>query len=798
MRKILSILLLAGLSAPISAQTQDGSVVEWGPWWVLLPFEHPAGVNKIDKYYAPEKRVKSQRAGSPGPNLRATYRGRDRREISWRQVRPSTKEEPDFGPLNFVELLAEAGFADNQAASQNAVAYSYRTITVASARNLNVTFGSDDSCRIWLNGRLIHDLVVPRGLDPTSDRLTLQLKKGVNHLFVKVSNGGGGWGAQIQPRRERARENGPAVTPDAVNEAIERGVIYLLQTQLLDGSWAYEQANYRNGQTALAVYALLKSGLRPSHPAIRRALAFLAVRPPIKTYSLVCQMLALYSTKRASDRALLAQLGAELVDWEDHAFSYPQGTPDLSNTQYGALGLWVFLEAGGRVSERVWTRILLFTLDCQDEGGGFAYRPQGAVSGAMTVAGLMSIRACELGLGKRGLQNTLRKNIAGARSLSLSWLEENFRVDRNPGGAASPRWNYYYLYGVERMAALMDLDTIAGLDWYQEGARFLVADQAENGSWASAYGESGPNTCFALLFLSRSTATLSGERKFSRYQRRYSSEQPGAEVIIRGTGDTPLDLWVSEITPAALERYASEGSGGKGLYIERVEYLSDGELIHSFEGDGRFPWKQERFAFQHVFKTRGFHDIEVRLHLVPDPLRKGNAAHLLSSPPMRVRVDGLMEDWMLDYPDDEIENLALGTRVTALASSERGDSDLAAWAVDGNMARGWACAEDDLDPVLTLEFEHALRIDRVLVSHRSSTELSRADFDRATRVELLVKGKKDPLEYDLDPDEEHKSVLMLPREMRVSELRLRVLARIPGTLHAGSVGFAEVELRLGD
>jgi hypothetical protein len=62
---------------------------------------------------------------------------------------------------------------------------------------------------------------------------------------------------------------------------------------------------------------------------------------------------------------------------------------------------------------------------------------------------------------------------------------------------------------------------MAELDWYGEGARFLVGAQAEDGSWSGkATGLQGGDrdlaeaalrpvdTCFALLFLKRGTATV--------------------------------------------------------------------------------------------------------------------------------------------------------------------------------------------------------------------------------------------------------------------------------------------------
>src|SRR5262249_276290 len=63
--------------------------------------------------------------------------------------------------------------------------------------------------------------------------------------------------------------------PVRVNQAIDRGCDWLLAQQTIDGSWTPEQEHYRNGATALCVYALLKSGIRKDHPAIVRAVEWL-------------------------------------------------------------------------------------------------------------------------------------------------------------------------------------------------------------------------------------------------------------------------------------------------------------------------------------------------------------------------------------------------------------------------------------------------------------------------------------------------------------------------------------------
>jgi len=52
---------------------------------------------------------------------------------------------------------------------------------------------------------------------------------------------------------------------------------------------------------------------------------------------------------------------------------------------------------------------------------------------------------------------------------------------------------------------LYGTDLIGTRDWYDEGGRWLIDHQADNGSWRNE-----TDTCFAILFLKRATTPLPG------------------------------------------------------------------------------------------------------------------------------------------------------------------------------------------------------------------------------------------------------------------------------------------------
>ena len=73
-------------------------------------------------------------------------------------------------------------------------------------------------------------------------------------------------------------------------------------------------------------------------------------------------------------------------------------------------------------------------------------------------------------------------------------------------------WRFYWLWSLERAAALAGVEKLGDRDWYGEGAAVLLAEQKENGSWV---GSESPflATSFAVLFLSRSTRRVVATEK---------------------------------------------------------------------------------------------------------------------------------------------------------------------------------------------------------------------------------------------------------------------------------------------
>ena len=84
----------------------------------------------------------------------------------------------------------------------NRVLYLQTNVLSPVAQKAITVMGSDDGIKAWLNGQVVHANDATRGLDPNSDKVAVNLKKGWNSLLVKVTQGGGEWSACVSLRKE--------------------------------------------------------------------------------------------------------------------------------------------------------------------------------------------------------------------------------------------------------------------------------------------------------------------------------------------------------------------------------------------------------------------------------------------------------------------------------------------------------------------------------------------------------------------------------------------------------------------
>ncbi len=88
----------------------------------------------------------------------------------------------------------------HQLPGANCSTYLFRIIHSGIEQEQELSIGSDDSFKIWVNGKLVIDKYISRGLAPDQDQVTVRLAKGENKLLFKVSNGGGGYGFYFETK----------------------------------------------------------------------------------------------------------------------------------------------------------------------------------------------------------------------------------------------------------------------------------------------------------------------------------------------------------------------------------------------------------------------------------------------------------------------------------------------------------------------------------------------------------------------------------------------------------------------
>lgn len=350
------------------------------------------------------------------------------------------------------------------------------------------------------------------------------------------------------------------LTSHAQNDpALARGVAYL------QGQGSQHQV----GESALIVLALLKAEVPASDPAIASCLAKIQARfgsgggylpersggTDIYEAAVVC--LALANLEPESRRAELAAAAQYLISKQNENGSWDyngRAFGDTSISQYAVLGLWEASNGGVEVNPVVWDRAARWYLSSQSGAGSWNYHRDEASrypeTLSMTAAGVGSLLICKRQLqrhqgGGDGVSKLLKPlggdagpsrynpsvrftDIDDGVRRGIAWVGSHFSMSSgNDLGQSS----YYALYGVERIGALADRETLGRVNWFEEGRRFIQGTQQASGGWNSAHGEV-PNSVWAILFLTRSTA---------KSIRKVEVKRLGAGTLLGGRG-LPKDL----------------------------------------------------------------------------------------------------------------------------------------------------------------------------------------------------------------------------------------------------------------
>jgi hypothetical protein len=740
------------------AQQQN---ITTGTWRVVGGFDHPDGV-LLSATHGPEDYLKKMVVGEPWPGLENDFL-EGTGALAWKVVKgvePRGTAPADAGRFDLWAACGKTG---------KLAAYLYLPITAKNAAEFPMMFGSDDGCAIWLNGDLVFSEGRARKLNAFENVVTLNLQAGLNHLLIKVTNQGGAWAFEMQKPRKLEQMK--------INRAVDRGVESLLNHQLVDGSWALERNRYRNGSTALAVYALLSSGVDPQHPAILRALAFLSCEPSDMTYSAACELMALAALNDPRYLEQIEERAEDLISWQGPSgqWAYPNGAEDLSCTQFAALGLRAAAQAGVEIPPKVWYEAIQGALLCQQKvkrsatnlARGFSYRPNGVYSGSMATAGISVLAIAREQLGEN-IKNGPAVKVERALKQAMDWLAESFVVYENPNRTYAHV--FYWLYGVERVGALMDTKTIGRFDWYERGAANLLDRQGGNGAWADPWGKKEISTSFALLFLKKATAAATTGKSVGSERRKnpHHTSKPGdGPLSLHVMAQNPLTMWVvppEKSTPDAVE-----------YFVRPV-----GETWESIGTSS-----EARYAKQHTMPLRGTFEIRC-VGLFEDGTTTESGI-------VTVDLQFGVDPTTLSYATDSLRNLVPGYRPEITIStnvSGKGGNMMA----DNRMDTNWLCAATDLEPTFQLKLKRKAKAKKLLFTHARTRGFEQKNNPRPIEVEIWFNRDKKPQVYAIDPDPQRKTIIELPPKSRINAVKVRITKITGGTLGSAEVGFSEVEL----
>jgi hypothetical protein len=247
------------------------------------------------------------------------------------------------------------------------------------------------------------------------------------------------------------------------------------------------------------------------------ALTRFAKAEPKRTYPVALQTLALV---KADPKKYAAPIQAN-VDWllktavrsegRLAGWSYPFGPKavqaDGSNTQYALHALSAAADAGAKVDPKLWAEVReLYVRTKQPRGWSYTSGGIAPPSQTMTAAALCGLYMADRHIGKPDKQ----ARAALAEGLAI-WAKTYPQppVDWAKMGPQS-KSAFYQWYGTARLGRLAGkkLVTPAGpaIDWYRDGATWLVKNQKPDGSWTVKSGsrvdeEPIIGTSFGLLFL---------------------------------------------------------------------------------------------------------------------------------------------------------------------------------------------------------------------------------------------------------------------------------------------------------
>jgi hypothetical protein len=149
---------------------------------VLGPFPSP-DKRGLDRDFGPEKDFAR-------PDLHATYDLVGAKPRRWETV--STDASLGFPAVNQVQYAQGRGEP-----AEGVTNYFLAFADSAGDQDATLLLGSDDSCKVWVDGRQVHEYRGNRAVNAHDDRVRVRLKGGRNVIVIKVENHQGPGGVAL-------------------------------------------------------------------------------------------------------------------------------------------------------------------------------------------------------------------------------------------------------------------------------------------------------------------------------------------------------------------------------------------------------------------------------------------------------------------------------------------------------------------------------------------------------------------------------------------------------------------------
>jgi hypothetical protein len=581
-----------------------------------------------------------------------------------------------------------------------------------------------------------------------------------------------------------------------IDRALERGREWLLENAV---------HTQRQGQRSLMYYAAIQAGLDKQTPALREYADELKLHEFGATYDTACVICFLVALDPATYLPTIRRATQNLAGMQNPngSWGYPTGE-DLSNTQYGALGLWKASTVGVSVEAEVWERLAKRVRAYQSKQGGFGYQASGGNSVNMTTAGVGTLAVCEVELIRLAeVSKEEHKRLASARQHGIAWLEDQVPEPESRMNG----WPNYGLYGLERMAAWTGLARLGAHDWYQRGADHLVPKQSPEGSWGG-----GSETAFAVLFLARATSedragiavTAGSERDEGGFAVQISSVSDFARLRVEGNGPS-FKFGIENWAWPKLQPYEWPGEHGRGPRVRAVEHLINGEVVRVQLIDATRPMLNQRFRTTVWAKQRGPIQLSMRVHLeLPPKARKDAQGNPLADvielgPVDLVAIRCLPNLDLPAAPGIKDARLALAS-ATAGASSRASvgasypkSSHAPAAAIDGSLKTAWLARATDKRRTWTMRMTRSLSTAQ-LVIYPAVDGGKLGELAQAKMIEVLINGED--RHVLVMPGDGQPGSLSFEPALEIERLQLRVISLKQAEAdESRPFGFAEVELQ---